>query len=510
MTSHVDPRVDSEPMDQTERMIPLPGEPLPNGVVSDEPAVVYVDADDDVGSIREKLDHSDRRRVVLVVPREAKALRSPVRLKLLKRNARYLAKDMVLIAEDGWVRRLAKEEGFAVARSLKGVKFRGPASNRPIAWPSPSRAGIVVSSVLVIALILVGLAGAAIALPTATIELKPVNEAASEPLIVKASRQAKTVTLEDRLIPGRQLQAEAEVTSSVETTGKKSASGDPAKGRIEFTNRTGSAVQVPKGTQVRTVGDVRFATDDDVTVGTGNQSRIDVGITAVEGGTTGNVPPNTIARLVDNDLDAKLGVTNPLPTAGGNQKETSFVTLADRNRLRGQVLDKLRDEGYARLYDTKRPGESLYRESVSVTVVEEVFDHQLDEQSPTVALTSRAKVTAVAFDGKDILELGNQFVRARLAPGRQVLPNSLTVAPGGIGSWDDETIMFQVTVNYKTIPVFNESQIRSTIAGQNKDDAAAYLSGVIPLQEPPAISIWPSVLGVLPQLSGRIEIKLIG
>ncbi|GIW05356.1 MAG: hypothetical protein KatS3mg060_0161 [Dehalococcoidia bacterium] len=487
-----------------------PDEPLLTGQSSSEPSVIQMDPDDDIGSLREKLDQAESRRVVLLVPRSAKLLRNPVRLKLLRRYARQSAREVAIVAEDGEVRRLARAEGFRVAGSVKGASFKSP--SRSFSLPAVSTAGMVAAGVLLGLVLLATLAVAAVVVPSATVELAPVATPVTEALTVKASRQARGVNPEQRTIAGRLVTAEAEATDTTEATGKKSTPTERAKTRVTITNRNpqeNGQFTIPRGATVRTLGNVQFALDEAVTV-PASSSSVQVGVTAVEAGVSGNVAARTITAFSDGTLNSRAAVVNEQPATGGAQSDTPYVTLADRNRLRQSIIEKLRAAGYAQLFDIKRQNESIYRETVQVTVVEETFDRLLDEEASTVTIKARARVSAIAFTSDDVLELGQRTARAQLPAGQQVLPGSLSVAPLGLVGFDDDAVTFNLGVTYLAIPQINENQIKSAIAGQSVGQAEDYLASVVPLRRPPEIRVWPSASPWLPRLTQRLDLRIVG
>ncbi|GIW10899.1 MAG: hypothetical protein KatS3mg061_1956 [Dehalococcoidia bacterium] len=494
------------------RRFPAP-QPEPSslsGQLVSEPTVISMDPDDDIGSLREKLDQAESRRVVLVVPRRAALLRNPVRLKLLRRYARQVAREVAIVSEDGEIRRLARAEGFHVASSPRQVRFQ--ASGSPLTLPSLSAGGAIAVALTAGVLGVAALLLAALVVPSATVELAPVATAASEVVTVKASRQARGVNADQRTIAARLITAEAEATETAEATGKKSSPAEKARGRVTLTNRNpqeNGAVGVPRGALLRTLGNIQFTTDEAVTV-PASTAPIQVAVTAVEPGVSGNVPARSITAFVEPALQSRLAVVNEQPLSGGSQSETPYVTLADRNRLRQSIIEKLRNEGYARLYEAKRENESIYRETVQVTVTEETFDRLLDEEARTVSIVAKARVSAIAFTSDDVIELGQRVAAARLIEGQQVLPGSLMVAPLGLVGFDDDAVTFNLRLTYQVIRRLNEGQLKAAIAGRTVSEATTYLANSLDLVRPPTITLWPSFAPWLPRLPARIELRIVG
>ena len=85
------------------------------------------------------------------------------------------------------------------------------------------------------------------------------------------------------------------------------------------------AVGIPAGTLIQTTGGVQFTTVSAVALASG-ATYVNTGVTAVSGGTTGNVPASGINQILSG-LSYPLSVTNPLATAGGANAESLAGTL---------------------------------------------------------------------------------------------------------------------------------------------------------------------------------------
>lgn len=75
--------------------------------------MVVVDRDDDLASLRSKLESSRAPRVVVEIPANAKILRDGLEFRVLRRLQRELGADMVLVTGDSGRRAMARENGFA-------------------------------------------------------------------------------------------------------------------------------------------------------------------------------------------------------------------------------------------------------------------------------------------------------------------------------------------------------------------------------------------------------------
>ena len=88
-------------------------------MVNTQKDTIYIDIDDEITTIIEKLQTSPQRIVALVLPKRASVLQSIVNMKLLKRSADNTKKQIVLITSEAGLLPLAGAVGMHVASSLQ-------------------------------------------------------------------------------------------------------------------------------------------------------------------------------------------------------------------------------------------------------------------------------------------------------------------------------------------------------------------------------------------------------
>jgi hypothetical protein len=93
--------------------------PLPKKVAKPAKDTVYIDVEDEITAIIEKLHKSEAKVVAFVLPKRAATMQSVVNLKLLKRAADNVKKNIVLITSDHSVLPLAGVVGLHVAKTLQ-------------------------------------------------------------------------------------------------------------------------------------------------------------------------------------------------------------------------------------------------------------------------------------------------------------------------------------------------------------------------------------------------------
>jgi hypothetical protein len=98
--------------------------------------IIYLSPEEELTSVRERLERTKSRRIILVIPAQTQ-LRSHVSWRLLRSRARELNKDVLIISTDRQVRAVVKAAGFKIADSLES-----PPSGKPRSASRPGRPGL--------------------------------------------------------------------------------------------------------------------------------------------------------------------------------------------------------------------------------------------------------------------------------------------------------------------------------------------------------------------------------
>jgi hypothetical protein len=99
--------------------------------------IIYLSPEEELTSVRERLERIPTRRIILVVPTQTQ-LRSHVSWRLLHARARELNKEVLIISSDRQIRSVVKAAGFKVAESMESPPSSRP---RPVSRPGRSSLG---------------------------------------------------------------------------------------------------------------------------------------------------------------------------------------------------------------------------------------------------------------------------------------------------------------------------------------------------------------------------------
>lgn len=475
--------------------------------------IFYLDPDDDIAVVRQRLERAQTSRVLLVVPEQNRAFRSLVNLKLLQRYAAQSALDVTLITADPIVRNLAWSLGLSTRRSLEGLSPEVAPARRgreAAAIPAGTRAQHLAGYFLLLACLLAIGAGILLLLPQASVTLTPIGEVVNLERTVVGDTALKAADLARGRLPAQVKQVLLEDMATIDTTGRRQEPTEKATGVVVFTNRSGEPVTIPQGTVVRTSTGtpVRFQTTITVTVEPA--SFVDAPIIAEAPGSSGNVQSWTI-NVVEGALAYRVSVINDRPTTGGAEKQMAVVTGADKQRLRDSLLEKLKVAALTALRKDLEPDDFLFPSSLMVNVQDESFDQELGAVSKTLSLRLRVSASAIVVPGEALLQLAKRELQAQLSGSGALVSNSLKVLPPADAEVKVEgnTITFPLRAQATVTKIIDEAQVRRDIQGKTVPEAKDLLAKKYPLAAEPHITLlnaWP--LERLPFLAFRIQVRV--
>ena len=289
---------------------------------------IYIDAEDDITIIIDKVRASDAKVVALVLPKRASALQSVVNLKLLKRKASEAKKNPVLITSDAGLLPIAGMVGLHVAKTLqskpaipdapsmtdsaitvddesedvpdepldrhapigqlaghvaseetieldnddldaidKPAKGGKKSINKKLKIPDFNRFRLMLfGGAGLLILLIVGSIFAFVILPKAHITIKTDSASISTDLIITAKTDAKDVNNEQLIVPAISKQVKKTDSEKTPATGQRD-DGTKSKGTMTLTNciNDGQSRTVPAGTGFSS-GSFIFTTDSAVTL----------------------------------------------------------------------------------------------------------------------------------------------------------------------------------------------------------------------------------------------------
>ncbi len=504
--------------------------------------VIELEDHDDMSSIRDRILTAQGGRVLLVIPWGSPSLRKPVDLQMVQRfgeanhievaitssesEIRAAAHDVSLPAfrsvdaaqrKKYWRKAIDEEEGLkpwtpsrrkrreaqraAVERDQADVQ----AQRRHPAWIA------VKIGIFVIALLVIAFAALAI-IPNAHIKLVPQSTRIVATVNVIADAQAEEVDPLTGHIPAKAVEATVRESITLPTTGKKSIPETRARGRAIFVNQLNSPVHISQGTVVRTSATgqaIRFILTQDVEVPAGIGAQAEGIVEAVEPGAAGNVAANFINEI-EGVAALAARVSNPEALTDGGDKEVNAVDAADREAAKEQITPQLRDAALKQLQTQVGPNEFLIPESLSGTILDQTFDHEVTEQADALALVMRVQYTAEKVASEDANSLAFGALKAQTPPGFQLIPEGLAFQRGEASIVPETEDQYQFPMQAAGFAAANLDVAKAVrqVAGKSIAAAQGLLSASLPLKKNPEIEIYPGWFPWIPWLSFRIQTEV--
>ena len=485
--------------------------------------IIYLEVDDDILVVRDRLRRAQSKSVLLVVPSGCKALTRQLDLRLLRRQAAALGIGIALVSGSANLRDLAKEEGLAVFSSLSLGRRMNRGSARWGARDLPGSDGVRarlrdqnlkwrtwVFGPMVVALVLMTLAwGVIMVWPHATVRVAQARESIGVSIWIEASMGEQVVDPDRMRMPARVVQVEIVDRGEIPTTGIANVAAENATGTVLFLNSTQREVVIPIDTIVSTSAGtpIRFRTTGLATVAP--RERVRVAIEALEGGPGGNVPVNRINR-VEGALAASLNVTNESATGGGSTDQVYRVTHGDKQHLSDLLVERLIAKAHAEisaaLEDEFLPIETLQVNPYSIRTN---YGHHIDDQSDTLALEMRGVVWGLVISQESAEDIAYRALVRQVRGGFHLLPESIHVSRSDLIQVDEDTgdVRFVMEGVALMKPDVDVRLIQEAIRGRPIDEAVDYLRKTLPVETEPTVDVRPEWMTRVPWLPFRIVVE---
>ncbi len=432
--------------------------------------IIYVDIEDDITSVIEKVKNAEKPIVALVPPKRIGVLQSVVNLKLLKRAATSANKRVVLITNDQALMGLAAANAIPVAKNLQSrpallsqsavaldeeevingedlpvgeleKTADGPleltgfpvthepgalASKTPLAVTAAARAPKKGSGARIPnfdtfrkkLFILGGLGVFLVAFlvwaiffagnATVAIQAKTNIVNINKPLQLRTDAKLDAA---QGIAPA--ILKETKKTSSADftATGKKDV-GEKAKGTVEFStnsiNKLGTTI--PAGTSLASASGLVFVTDSAVTLTIGNASGAPTGVTAAGSGSKYNGAIGSVSGAPDG-IYGKFTA----PSAAGTDKTITVVSQSDIDKAAENLGGEDSNKVKAELKKQFDKDVLTIDESFLVEPGDPVSSPGVGTEAATAKLTSETKYQLVGVSRGDLKAIYDSFSKTQIA-----------------------------------------------------------------------------------------------
>jgi hypothetical protein len=495
--------------------------------------IITLAAHDDLVSIRDRMLWAKAPRILLVWPVSEQVALQPLDLRILQQHAWELGAELGLVTRGDRIRRDAHAFQIPVFRSTIEAQRRPWASRnrrgrrrlaplrerlnrlramqtraRPTgaAWRSASAARLVSFLLAVSAVIAI----AGLFVPRAVIVLTP-----------ETQQQSLTLTLDVRTgngagilqggVPAQWATILLNGTKTMPVLTRSEVPSTRAGGVARIQNLSVAPLLIPAGTVVYTLKpDLRrYITLQDAQLDAGANTFVDVPIEAVNAGSDGNLPPDSLEGA-EGSLSASIRVSNLEPIAGGSNEEQSVPSEEDRDRLQIELNQMLQAEARAAIEAMLEDGDMLIPGTISMSSLEgEVFDPPAGQAASVLSLTIDAIYEAQYVRGSDLRALSLLALDAQMPSGYVPRDGTLRMqinefSAAGSGQAMQLQLDLERTLS-RRIDVMRADQV---VRGAPPAEASARLEQALPLAEAPEIRLTPAWWPWMPLIPFRTELVM--
>ena len=239
---------------------------------------------------------------------------------------------------------------------------------------------------------------------------------------------------------------------------------------------------------------------------------MDVPVQAVIGGSSGNLPADSLVAFDDVDLGTSLAVTNPSPTTGGSDRTAPIQTASDRTLLHNALLTEILAECKTTLQQRLVSGDLYFPDSTTVSqMLTETYFPAADQTGETLSLTMNLQCQAQYASKADLNTLAGMALDANLPDGFVPVPSGETpLAPGVLATDADGITHWEMRVQRLLRARLDGSAAMQLVQGRRPAQAARRLSDNIPLAALPEIKVNPAWWPWLPVFPFRISVVING
>jgi len=282
------------------------------------------------------------------------------------------------------------------------------------------------------------------------------------------------LSVTEKTIPARSIEAEKEDSGSVMATGSKLI-GEKAVGEVTVYNRTDNRAVFEKGAVVTSLGGLEFILQEEVKIasktpdlvsGVDRWGEAEVPLTASEIGSDYNLAKDT-SFTIDDQPESLYLVKNKQDFSGGTSREILAVSEADYDSLKKELVSKLEEEVKSDLLSQIVDNDLAVEETLAVETVSFDTDSEIGDESDSLQGTLKVRASILVFSKSDLAFFADEVLRKKLDSGLKIDPDSFSFSfnpeQSEAGAWAGD---FEVKA--KAYPNIDTDGLRETIKGKTK------------------------------------------
>jgi len=511
-----------------------------------EEAKIFLQPDDEITDVIDKIKKVEKSIIVLVIPESAMVLQSIVNLKLLKKEADDLDKRLAIVTDSQKGRQLAGQVGLSVYKKAKAdeiekeeskrivndIKSRFPLSDskerresrdkdeedeQKKKKPKKKRSGLI--KILIIALLVVLIGGGFIwaytSLGRADIKLKIDQEPIEEQVIVTANLDS------GHHIGSFKAELVEEIASAqakFDATGRKEVGGS-ASGEITVYNYWSSDPQpLVKTTRfIHNSTGKLFRTTETVSVpgtrvveGETVPGTITVNIRADKIGSSYNVGPGQfrIPGLPSAKQEKIYGRTDS-GLSGGYEKEILVVSQEDYDQAKAELSGELDKEINSKIDNRLTEGQIILEEK-SEEILEESASPDIGQEAGSFRLSLKKRLKVLIYSQKDYLQAVKEKVDSNLSGDSELLRDNLESGIEVVNinlELENRQAKIKVKVSGFTVAKIDQDILKENLFNKDKIESERYLTGFSQINDA-EVDLSPFWVSRVPDNKDKINIEI--
>lgn len=518
------------------------------------PKTIYLEIDEEVTSVIDKIRKTEFTDIVLVVPKDASISQSVVNLKLIKRKAEELNKNLSIVTQDKVARNLAGKVGIATAATAAAIpkivssqseaeESAGPleetnevifdkdpivhepeeltvvegedveqevemhedadkkaeAKTKSLNPKFPWKWVLLVGTMVLGGLLIAGY----IYLPRAKATIMVAAEKKPLSLNFNGEKDAK-LDVEKVIIPTQVVEVTKEESKKYPATGKKDV-GTKATGVVQVSNFSGDPITIatfsPEG---RT--DLVYIADAPVTIQ--NKGSQDVNVSAQKPGEAYNGFSKSNFVPTNGTVGGLLLFSTASGMTGGTTKTASIVSQGDVNSAKDALAKEVGDAVTAE-FNSKASELKIIDESKKSEVVSSSANPTVGSESTEFTMTVKVTTKALAFSMNDVSAIITAEVNRQLGSTKSIIDDGSKTAEIALDSSDLATgkISGTIKTNAYVSAKLDENAIKIELSGLNNAKATNYLAGLDGVSGS-ELTYWPTFIKSFPRLKNHIYLTI--
>lgn len=528
------------------------------------PKTIYLEPDEEITSVIDKIRKTEFADIVLVVPKGASISQSVVNLKLIKKKAESLNKVLSIVTGDKVLQTLAEKVGIASASAVGGlsaaeVVMAAPAAvndadpllgtnevifdKEPVIGVASTEPGeltiseaddveaeveekeellsdkakneggkpkglvpkfpwkkVLLFGGIPLAILLVV---AFIYLPRAKATVYMKSEGKPVSIDITGAKDAK-LDVEKAVIPTQVIEVTKDGSKKFPASGKKDA-GTKASGVVRVSNLSGSSITIatfiPKG---RT--DLIYTASSPATIADGDT--VNVTVSAQNAGESYNGFSNSDFAPAKGEIGGLLLRSTAAGMTGGTTKQVTVVTQGDINSAKDTLSKDTTTEATAE-FASKTSDLKVLDGTKKTEVISATASPAVDQEATDFTLTIKVSVKALAINAKDLGSIVKAEVTRQLGGTRQIIDDGSSTVELRVDSADLEagTMAGTITTTAYVASKLDQDKVKAELTGLNNTQATNYLTALDGV-ESSKLDYFPPFIRIFPRIKNNITLTI--